>query len=190
MMTTKKLLTAVSVAAVVALTACGDRGADNAAQPETEAAKDAAGDQTIAAGLGDATKFAAAAKQAGLDATLTGPGPYTVLVPTDAAFDKLPAGALDILMKPEGRSDLTAVLTYHILPGTILAEDIGKAIDTGKGKTQLPTMAGGTLTATKEGDAIVLTDGAGTKAKLVNAEEKKSNGVIHRVDAVLMPSKA
>ena len=189
-MTTKKLLAAAWVTAMVALTACGDKGGDNVAQPETQAAKEAAGDQTITAGLGDATKFAAASKQAGLDATLAGPGPYTVLVPTDAAFDKLPAGALDTLMKPEARSDLTAVLTYHILPGTILAEDIGKAIDAGKGKVLLPTMAGGTLTAAREGDAIVLTDGAGTKAKLVSAEEKKSNGVIHRVDSVLMPSKA
>ena len=189
-MFTKKLLAATSVTAMVALAACGDQGGDNAARPETEAAKDAAGDQTIAAGLGDATKFAAAAKQAGLDATLAGPGPYTVLVPTDAAFDKLPAGALDTLMKPEARSDLTAVLTYHILPGTILAEDIGKAIDAGKGKAQLPTMAGGTLTATRDGDAIVLTDSAGTKSRLVSAEEKKSNGVVHRVDSVLMPGKA
>ena len=189
-MTTKKLWAATSVAAMVALASCGDGKAGDAAAPETQAAKKAAGDQTIATGLGDATKFAAAAKQAGLDATLAGPGPYTVLVPTDAAFDKLPAGALDTLMKPEARSDLTAVLTYHILPGTILVDDIGKAIDAGKGKAQLPTMAGGTLTAVKEGNAIVLTDGAGTKAKLVNAEETKSNGVVHRVDSVLMPSKA
>ena len=189
-MTIKSYLAGASVAAMLALTACGEKGGNNVAEPESQAAKEAAGDQTIAAGLGDATKFSAAAKQAGLDATLAGPGPYTVLVPTDAAFDKLPAGALDTLMKPEARSDLTAVLTYHILPGTILAEDIGKAIDAGKGKAQLPTMAGGTLTAARDGNAIVLTDGAGTKAKLVNAEEKKSNGVIHRVDAVLMPSKA
>ena len=189
-MTLKRYLAGASLAAMLALTACADKGSDNAAEPESQAAKDAAGEQTIAAGLGDATKFAAAAKQAGLDATLAGPGPYTVLVPTDAAFDKMPAGALDTLMKPEARSDLTAVLTYHILPGTILTEDIGKAIDAGKGKAQLPTMAGGTLTAVRDGDAIVLTDGAGTKAKLVAAEEKRSNGVIHRVDSVLMPSKA
>ena len=139
-------------------------------------------------GLGDATKFAAAAKQSGLDATLAGPGPYTVLVPTDAAFDKLPAGALDTLMKPEGRAELTGVLTYHILPGAILVADLDKAIEAGKGKALLATMAGGTVTATKEGDAIVLTDGAGTKARILGADEKKSNGVIHRVDAVLMPS--
>jgi uncharacterized surface protein with fasciclin (FAS1) repeats len=100
----------------------------------------------------------------------------------------MPAGALDTLMKPEGRAELTGVLTYHILPGAMLAADIGKAIDAGKGKAVLATMAGGTLTATKEGDAIVLADGAGTKARILGPDEKKSNGVIHRIDAVLMPS--
>ena len=73
-------------------------------------------------------------------------------------------------------------------PGAILADDIGKAIDAGKGKALLATMAGGTLTATKEGDAIVISDGAGTKAKILGGDEKRSNGVIHRIDAVMMPS--
>ena len=70
----------------------------------------------------------------------------------------------------------------------MLAADIGKAIDAGGGKTTLATMSGGTLTATKEGNAIVIADGAGTKARILGADEKKSNGVIHRIDAVLMPS--
>ena len=181
-----KLTTGAALAALLLLGACGEKAADNAVK--SEAAKEAAGDATIASGLGDATKFAAAAKQAGLDATLAGPGPYTVLVPTDAAFDKMPAGALDTLMKPEGRAELTGVLTYHILPGAMLAADIGKALDAGGGKTTLATMSGGTLTATKEGNAIVIADGAGTKARILGADEKKSNGVIHRIDAVLMPS--
>jgi len=183
-----QFLTGAAMAAMLGVAACSSQAGDNNAAPETGAAKEAAGDKTIAAGLGDASKFAAAAKQAGLDATLAGPGPYTVLVPTDAAFEKMPAGALDTLMKPEARSDLTAVLTYHILPGTILAADIGKAIDAGNGKTELPTMAGGKLTATREGDTIVIADGAGTKAKLVGTEEQKSNGVLYRIDSVLMPS--
>lgn len=188
-MTLHKIMTSVAMAAVLGLAGCGEQGGNEAVAP-TEAADKAAGGETIAAGLGDATKFAEAVKASGLEATLAGPGPYTVLVPTNAAFDKMPAGAMDTLMKPEARSDLTAVLTYHILPGTMLAADIAKAIDTGKGKTELPTMAGGTLTATKEGNAIVIADGAGTKARLVGAEEQRSNGVVHRVDAVLMPSKA
>ena len=186
-MTLRKIVAGTAVA-ILLLSGCGEKAGDDAT-PETGAAKKAAGDETIAAGLGDAAKFAAAAKASGLDATLAGPGPYTVLVPTDAAFGKMPSGALDQLMKPEARTDLTSVLTYHILPGAILAEDVGKAIDAGKGKALLPTMAGGTLTATKDGGAIVVTDSAGTKATL-GPDEKRSNGVIHRIDAVLMPGKS
>lgn len=181
-----KLTTSISVAALLVLGACSDKGAGDAT-PKSEAAKEAAGDATIASGLGDATKFTAAAKQAGLDATLAGPGPYTVLVPNDAGFDKLPAGALDTLMKDDARTELTGVLTYHILPGAILTTDIDKAVQAGGGKALLPTMAGGTLTATKEGNAVVITDSAGTKARVISGDEKKSNGVIHRIDAVLMP---
>jgi len=172
--------------AALAITACDNKAAnDTAATPE---AKETAGDKTLAKGIPADSKLAAALKAAGLDATLAGPGPYTVLAPDDAAFEKLPAGALDTLMKPESRADLTALLTYHILPGTILASDISKAIDAGQGKTVLATMGGGTLTATKEGDSVVLSDGAGGKAKVTQADDKRSNGVIHRIDGVLMPS--
>ena len=182
-----RLTTGGALALCLVLGACGEKAANEAA-PASEAAKEAAGDSTLAQGLGEATRFTAAAKAAGLDGTLAGPGPYTVLVPSDAAFAKLPAGAVDGLMKPEARSELTGVLTYHILPGTILAADIEKAIQAGGGKALLATMAGGTLTATKEGDAIVIADGAGNKARVTGGEEQKSNGVIHRIDSVLMPS--
>jgi uncharacterized surface protein with fasciclin (FAS1) repeats len=185
-MTPQKLAMGIAMAALLGLGACDKAGKEEAAP--TKAAKEAAGDSTIAKGLGDATKFAAAAKAAGMDLTLNGPGPYTVLVPTDAAFDKMPAGALDALMKPDARAELTGVLSYHVLPGAILTADIAKAIEAGGGKTQLQTMGGGTLTATKDGDAIVLSDSAGTKARVVGVDEKKSNGVIQRIDAVLMPS--
>ncbi|WP_169731719.1 fasciclin domain-containing protein [Sphingomonas jaspsi] len=176
---------AAAATALVGLAACSNETADKTGSP---AAQEASGDNTISDGFGDATTFQKAVKSTGLDGTLAGPGPYTVLIPTNAAFDKLPAGALDTLMKDDARQELTGVLTYHILPGTILAEDIGKAIDAGKGKTNLPTMGGGTITATRDGDAVVLEDGAGTKARLVGTDEKRSNGVIHRLDAVLMPS--
>ena len=181
-----KPMVATALALALALGAC-DKKADGA-EAGSSVAKNAAGGQTIADGTGDATKFAAAAKEAGLDATLAGPGPYTVLIPSDAAFDRLPAGTLDGLMKKDARTELTGVLTYHILPGTILTDDIAKAVDAGKGKAQLPTMGGGTITATRDGEAIVLSDSAGTKARFTGSEEKKSNGVIHRIDSVLMPS--
>jgi len=181
-------LTLFAASAALSLAACDSKSNDPAA-PKSEAARDAAGDKTIAAGLGaDDSKFTDAAKAAGLDATLAGPGPYTVLVPTNAAFDKLPAGALDTLMKPQGRAQLTKVLTGHILPGEILVADIAKAIDNGKGKATLATFGGGTITATREGDKIVLTDSAGGKAMVAASDDKRSNGVVHHVDGVLMPS--
>lgn len=182
------IFTTLAATAALGLAACDSREADGNAAVTANAA-DAAGDKTIAEGLSGDRKFADAARAAGLDQTLAGPGPYTVLVPSDAAFDKLPAGALDALMKPEGRAELTRLLTFHVLPGTILAADIGKAIDQGGGKAQLPTMEGATLTATRDGDKIVIADSAGGKAVVTAADDKRSNGVIHRVDGVLMPAR-
>ena len=177
-------------AGMLALTGCNEqnRAHKDEAAKGSEAVKQA-GDKTIAAGIDANSSFFKAAKAAGLDATLAGPGPYTVIVPDDAAFAKLPAGELDRWMKPESRGQLTQVLTNHILPGTVLAADIGKAIDQGKGKAVLATMGGGTLTASREGDKIGLTDEAGNKAIMANADETLANGVIHRVDTVLMPAK-
>ena len=137
--------------AATALTLGACDKADQPGGAKSGEAKDAAGEKTIAAGLDQNSRFFQAAKSAGLDSTMAGPGPYTVLVPDDAAFGKLPAATTDSWAKPESRAQLTGVLTYHILPGTVLAEDIGKAIDNGKGKTVLATMGGGTLTATARG---------------------------------------
>jgi uncharacterized surface protein with fasciclin (FAS1) repeats len=177
--------------ALVALSACSQTGGNaadaNGAAVQTDKAAKAAGDKTIAAGLAQDSRFMALTKAAGLDATLAGPGPYTVLVPDDAAFGKLSAGTYDTWLKPESRAALTGVLTYHILPGTVLAEDIGKAIDNAKGTAVLATMGGGTLTATKEGGKIVLTDGTGTKATVTQADDQFTNGVVHHIDAVLTP---
>ena len=177
----------LACAATLSLTACDN--AQKGSVPTSDKAAEAAGDKTLAAGLGDNQKFAAAVKSAGLEGVLAGPTPYTLLVPNDAAFDKLPAGAVDTLMAPAGRKELTAVLTSHILPGTMLAADIGKAIDAGGGKTQIATLGGGALTATRSGDAIVIADAAGTQAKVIGADSARSNGVIHTIDAVLMPTK-
>jgi uncharacterized surface protein with fasciclin (FAS1) repeats len=173
-------------AAALTLNACDK--ADQAAGTAQPGEASKAGEKTIAAGLDQNSRFFQAAKSAGLDATLAGPGPYTVLVPADAAFAKLPAATTESWAKPESRAQLTGVLTNHILPGTILADDIGKAIETGKGKAVLATMGGGTLTATREGGKIVLTDSAGTKATVTQTDEKRSNGVVHQIDTVLIPS--
>ena len=174
--------------ALLAVAACNQTGGANKSETaQTPAAQKAAGDKTIAAGLAPNSKFLAAAKTAGLDQTLAGPGPYTVFVPDDAAIDKAPAGTFDT--NPDNRAQLTGVLTNMILPGTVLAADIDKAIDAGKGKAPLATMGGGTLTATKDGGKIVLTDAGGNKATITQGDDKFTNGVVHHVDAVLLPSK-
>ena len=181
-------LALVLAGTLATISACNNTngGDDNTAQPG--AAKEAAGGETIASGLAADSQFAKLAKAAGIDKTLAGPGPYTVLVPNDAAFGKLAPETADNLQKPDQRAQLTGVLTYHILPGVVLAEDIGKAIDNSKGKAMLATVGGTTLTATKEGGNIVLSDATGAKATIVKADEKRSNGVVHEVDTVLSPA--
>ena len=185
---TRTVLSLGLAAAALAIAGCGAADEGQSGNAQSEETKDAAGGQTIAAGLDQKSRFFAAAKAAGLDATLGGPGPYTVLVADDAAFAKLPAGTADNWLKPESRAQLTGVLTNHILPGTVLAEDIGKAIENGKGKAVLATMGGGTLTATREGDKIVLTDSAGVQATVTKADGKDSNGVVHHIGTVLVPA--
>ncbi len=174
-----------TLVAATALAACNSDAGDT----QAAGAAQTAGESTIAASLGGATStFQDLVKAAGLDTTLDGPGPYTVLVPVNAAFDTLPAGALDTLKKPESRPQLTKLLTVHILSGAILAEDIGKAIENGGGKAQLMSIGGDQLTATKDGDALVFTDPSGGKALVTAADGKHSNGVVHQVDGVLSPA--
>jgi uncharacterized surface protein with fasciclin (FAS1) repeats len=185
----KRIISLGLAMGLIAVAGCDKSDGSKTANQGTEAVKKA-GDKTIGAGIGQDSQFAALAKAAGLDVTLNGPGPYTVFVPDDAAFGKLPAGTVDTLKKPEGKTDLTRTLTYHILPGTVLAEDISKAIDNGKGKAELATMGGEVLTAAKDGDKIVLTDAAGGKSTITQADQTMSNGVVHTVDAVLMPGKS
>ena len=183
-----QVLTLTLATALLAAGGCTNKAAENRTNAQTPEAQKVAGTKTMAAGLAQDGKFMAAAKAAGLDQTLAGAGPYTVLVPDDAAFDKAPSGTLD--SKPENRGQLTGVITNLFLQGTVMAADIEKAIDTGKGKALLATMGGGTLTATKEGGKIVLTDAKGNKATVTKADDTFSNGVVHHLDAVLMPAKA
>jgi uncharacterized surface protein with fasciclin (FAS1) repeats len=176
-------------AAALALAGCNQSASNKTAPAESSKAKEAAGDKTIAASIDQNGKFYQAAKAVGLDATLAGPGPYTVLVPSDDAFDKAQGDALKNPADPKNRQQITRILTYHILPGVILSDDISKAIDNGKGKAVLATMGGETLTATKDGGNIVLTGADGSKATITQADIKASNGVIHDIDSVLTPPK-
>ena len=135
----------------------------------------------------DHTTLVAAVKAAGLVETLSGPGPFTVFAPTNAAFAKLPAGTVDTLVKPESKTALTGILTYHVVAGNMTAADFAKAIKDGGGSAKLKTVAGGTLTATEAGGTITLTDEKGGKSTVTQADVIQSNGVIHVVDTVLMP---
>jgi uncharacterized surface protein with fasciclin (FAS1) repeats len=181
----------VAAAALLSLSACNNKNnqaaSNGPANVQTPQAQKAAGDKTIAAGLDQNSKFMAAAKAAGLDQTLAGPGPYTVFVPTDQAIGQAPAGTFDTA--PGNRAQLTGIITNMILPGAVLVADIDKVIDANKGKAPLATMSGGTLTATKDGGKTVITDSSGHKATITQGDMKFSNGVVHMVDGVLMPAK-
>jgi uncharacterized surface protein with fasciclin (FAS1) repeats len=135
----------------------------------------------------DHTTLVAAVKAAGLVETLKGPGPFTVFAPTNAAFAALPAGTVDMLLKPENKSKLTAVLTYHVVPGKLDAAALGSQIMDGKGTATLKTAAGGTLTAKEGGGKIMVGDEKGGWATVSTADVYQSNGVIHVVDKVLLP---
>jgi uncharacterized surface protein with fasciclin (FAS1) repeats len=146
--------------------------------------------QTIvdaAVGSKDHTTLVAALKAAGLVETLQGAGPFTVFAPTNAAFEKLPAGTVDFLLKPENKAMLSAVLTYHVVAGNLLASDVLKAIESGGGKVVLKTVLGAPITASIEDGKVVITDGKGNKSTVVATDVKGSNGVIHVIDAVLLP---
>jgi uncharacterized surface protein with fasciclin (FAS1) repeats len=135
----------------------------------------------------DHTTLVAAVQAAGLVDTLSGPGPFTVFAPTNAAFDKLPAGAVTSLTQPANRPALTKILTYHVVAGRLSASDLLAQIEAGGGRAALTTVQGGTLTATRSGDSIVLTDTAGGTSTVTIADVFQSNGVVHVVDTVLTP---
>ncbi len=135
----------------------------------------------------DHTTLVAAVKAAGLVETLKGPGPFTVFAPTNAAFGKLPAGTVDTLLMPASKAALTGVLTYHVVPGRMSAQQLMQAVRAGGGMATLRTVQGGTLTARMAGNALTLTDANGGVSRVTIADVNQSNGVIHVVDTVLMP---
>ncbi len=136
----------------------------------------------------DHTTLVAAVKAAGLVDTLESPGPFTVFAPTNEAFEKLPAGTVDTLLKPENLAQLKKILTYHVVAGKLTAKDIAKQIKAGGGKATLTTVEGGTLTAMMKGGKLVLTDEKGGTATVTIANVYQSNGMIHVIDTVLMPN--
>lgn len=135
----------------------------------------------------DHTTLVAAVKAAGLVETLSGPGPFTVFAPTNAAFAKLPAGTVETLVKPENKATLTSILTYHVVPGRVTASDLIAMIKASNGSAKLTTVNGGTLTAHLMGGKVMVIDAKGGMATVTQADVMQSNGVIHVTNAVSLP---
>ncbi|MCF7560846.1 fasciclin domain-containing protein [Sabulilitoribacter multivorans] len=135
----------------------------------------------------DHTTLVAAVKAAELVDTLMSDGPFTVFAPVNSAFDKLPSGTVDNLLKPENKKTLQTVLTYHVVSGRWNAKDILKLIKNGNGKAEIKTVSGGTITAWLKGKDVYVTDENGNSAMVTIADVNQSNGVIHVIDTVLLP---
>ena len=197
-MKTPLILTAAAVA--LALSGCGDKK-ETPAETTTVAGSETApapaasppamlASSTIAANLAaspDHKSLAAAVTQAGLVQTLSGAGPFTVFAPNDAAFVQVPPVTRDGWMRPAQKDVLASVLKYHVVPGKLTAADLSAKIAEGGGKAVLKTADGQDLTATKSGDAILLTSASGNKATVTQADVGQANGVVHVIDAVLVP---
>ena len=192
----------VALTATLAATACSPKTADAEAgaapMPVPEAAADVTADMAapaaeqndvvdLAIGSPDHTTLVSAVQAAGLVDTLKGAGPFTVFAPVNAAFDALPAGTVDTLLKPESKGDLTTVLTYHVVAGNVDAAALTQQIEAGGGTATLKTVQGGELKAQLADGGVTLTDAKGNTAKVTTADLKATNGVIHVVDKVLMP---
>jgi len=136
----------------------------------------------------DHTTLVAAVKAAGLVDTLQSPGPFTVFAPTNDAFAKLPKGTVETLLRPEMKEKLVAVLTYHVVPGRLSAKDLAEAAKKNGGKASFKTVEGETITVASNGNTLTITDAKGGTSKVTIQNVFQSNGVIHVVDTVLLPS--
>lgn len=135
----------------------------------------------------DHTTLVAAVKAAELVDVLSSKGPFTVFAPTNEAFAKLPKGTVETLLKPENKATLQAVLTYHVVAGTLDSKAVVEAITKGKGSVTLTTVQGGKLIASLSGKNVILTDEKGNKSTITAVDIISSNGVIHVIDTVVLP---
>lgn len=190
-----KLIAMPLVASALALAACSSEPAedtlvvdDTAAVDTMETAETAPDIVGVAQNDANFSTLVTAINAADLGGTLSGDGPYTVFAPTNAAFEKLPAGTLDTLTMPENREQLSNILTYHVVSGDMMAAALTQAITDGNGSAELTTLSGETLTATLDGEEVILTDATGGTATVTMTDVDASNGTIHAIDTVLMPS--
>jgi len=135
----------------------------------------------------DHTTLVAAVQAAGLVDTLSGPGPFTVFAPTNAAFEKLPDGTVETLLEPENKEKLASILTYHVVPGTVTAHDLDAMIEAGGGKATMTTVNGSDLTVSQKDGHLWVWDASGGGAMVTIGDVMQSNGVIHVIDTVLLP---
>jgi len=159
----KKLLAATAVTALLAFSAQADHHKSDKSVVE------------IAASLDDFSTLVAAVKAAGLAETLSGEGPFTIFAPTNEAFAALPEGTVEMLLKPENKEKLVSILTYHVVPAKVMAADVAAG--------EVPTVNGDTITVSVK-DGTVMVD----KATVVKTDVVGKNGVIHVIDAVIMPN--
>lgn len=180
-----RFVAAAAVAATLAVTA----GAGLAANPMVGGAPMYATKDIIqnAVNSADHTTLVAAVQAAGLVETLEGPGPFTVLAPNNMAFAALPAGTVDSLLEPQNKPMLTAVLTYHVIPGTLTAAEIREKAAAAGGAFMAETVNGEQVTFRVDRATIFVADAKGDLARVTIPDVMQSNGVIHGIDAVLMP---
>lgn len=186
-----KSLTALSLAGLI-LTSCGEAKKEEVVEEvvTTEEAVPVVETPNIvgvASGNADFSTLVAAVGAAELVETLSGEGPFTVFAPTNAAFEKLPPGTVESLLKPENKEKLTAVLTYHVVAGKFEAAQVIEAINTNNGKFEVATVQGGKITLSLVDGNVILTDANGGKSTVVIPDVAASNGVIHAIDTVVMP---
>ena len=179
--------TAAALAAIAATSALAF-GAAVPAAAHDHSAKAQPNIVAAAQGTGVHKTLVAAVQAAGLVETLSGPGPFTIFAPTDAAFAKLPAGTVETLVKPENKATLTNILTYHAVAWKVTAADVVALINAGGGTATIDTIAGKQLTAELADGKVVITDAAGGKTTVTQTDVKVSNGVIHVTDGVFLPA--
>ncbi|GAA4043134.1 fasciclin domain-containing protein [Parerythrobacter jejuensis] len=181
----------VATASALALVACGapaDGDTEDAMADGTTAAAEEPGTiVAVAQGNDDFSTLVTAVTAAELGETLSGEGPFTVFAPTNAAFAKLPEGTLESLTAPEGKEQLTGILTYHVVSGATDAATLTSAIESNNGSFEITTVNGGALTASIVDGNVVLTDAAGGTSTVTATDVKASNGIIHAIDTVVMP---
>lgn len=188
------LIVSLSLLSLFAVACTGNQQTNAVAEEETTMVEEApVVSETptivgVAAGNDDFSTLVAAVTAAGLVDVLNGEGPFTVFAPTNAAFAKLPEGKVESLLLPESKETLTAVLTYHVVAGKFMAADVVAAINDNGGTFTIPTVQGGSLTASLSDGNVILTDVAGNASTIVITDVAASNGVIHAIESVVMPS--